>query len=508
MDERFRPLARELIDGIVSGEIPTREDVQKRKLALCAEHSLPDVPPNSAILAFADPDELECVGPLLLKKPVRTLSGVAVVAVMTSPHPCPHGKCVYCPGGADQGSPQSYTGKEPAARRAERNGFDPWRQVTDRLRQLKQIGHGTDKVDLIIMGGTFTSRDAGYREWFVRRCFDALNGRDAPDLATAHLWNETSANRCVGLTVETRPDVFGEAEIDDALSLGVTRVELGVQILDDGILASVNRGHGVGEVVQSTEACKRKGLKVCYHIMPGLPGSSPRKDLEAFSKLFDDPRFRPDMLKLYTALVIAGTGLHDMWQAGEYEPYDLGTAIALLSDMKARIPPYVRVQRVQRDIPAPQIAAGITRSNIREVVADEMRSRGTRCGCIRCREAGPAEAPADVPLGDLVYEASGGTEHFISAEAGGLLFGYARLRTDGDLASLRELKVFGRMAGFGDDGNVQHRGLGTRLLERAEAVARESGAVKIRATSGVGVRGYYADRGYSRDGPYMSKALR
>lgn len=508
--DNVRALAREIIQGIISGEIADRDGVQNMKLALCQKHNLKDVPPNSAILAAAFPDELEMVEPFLVKKPVRTRSGVAVVAVMTSPHPCPHGKCSYCPGGVESGSPQSYTGKEPAARRAERNEFDPWKQVDDRVRQLEQIGHGTDKIDLIIMGGTFTSRDGEYREWFVKRCFDALNRRDAPDLATAHAWNETSDRRCIGLTVETRPDVFGEEEIKQAMELGATRVELGVQILDDGILYSVNRGHGVEEVVKCTELCKKNGLKVCYHLMPGLPGSNPEKDLESFRLVFSDPRFRPDMLKLYTVLVIEGTELHEKWLVGEYEPYDLETATDLLADMKALVPPYVRIQRVQRDIPAPQIAAGITKSNIREFVADRMKEQGRRCECIRCREAGFSEITLEsVEISDMEYEASGGTEHFISARQGDNLAGYVRLRLDGELATVRELKVFGKMAGIGKDGgNVQHRGLGTSLLETAEWTARESGAVKVRVTSGVGVRRYYAERGYSRDGAYMSKIIR
>ncbi len=498
---------------ILNGEIETRDDLQKHKVWLCGEYGLDKVPPNSEILANVSPEEREDVEPFLIKKPMRTMSGVAVVAVMTSPYPCPHGKCMYCPGGVDNNSPQSYTGKEPAARRAERNEFDPYRQVTERMRQLEAIGHRTDKIDLIIMGGTFTSRDPEYQDMFVRRCFDAMNGRDAPDTATAQEWNETAEHRCVGLTVETRPDVFTDEQIERSMELGATRVELGVQILDDGILASVDRGHGVKEVIDGTKRCKDHGLKICYHIMPGLPGSSPEKDLECFGRVFSDPDFRPDMLKFYTTLVVAGTKLYDMWKAGDYEPYDVDTATALLADMKAMVPEYVRIQRIQRDIPAPQIAAGILRSNIRQLVQERLKETGRECRCIRCREVGHSDIslgdPSEIKMGDLVYEASGGREHFINLTYEDKLIGYARLRLDGSgIGTIRELKVFGKMAQIGKDGeDWQHRGFGKELLAEAERTARENGCSEMRVTSGVGVRGYYRSQGYDLIRPYMVKRL-
>ena len=496
-----------MIDRVISGSIRDRDALQAEKMRLCRRYRLDEVPRNSEILAEATEDEREKVLPLLVKKPMRTASGVAVVAVMTSPHPCPHGKCRYCPGGTD--SPQSYTGKEPAARRAARNSFDPYQQVTDRIRQLTDIGHGTDKIDLIIMGGTFTSRDPEYQEWFVRRCYDAMNGRDAPDIETAQEWNRTADHRCVGLTVETRPDVFDMSQIDAAMALGATRVELGVQILDDDILAGVNRGHGVEEVRRCTRECRERGLKVCYHIMPGLPGSSPERDLESFRTMFSDPDFRPDMLKFYTTLVIEGTELYDMWVSGSYVPYDTDTAVALLADMKAEVPGYVRIQRVQRDIPAPQIAAGITKSNLRQLVAAELERTGRRCGCIRCREVGHTGAPLDgEPVyDDMMYEASGASEHFISCSAGDSLIGYVRLRASSPVAYVRELKVFGRMAAIGEDGDWQHRGFGRELMRLAENAAMDAGATEIRVTSGVGVRDYYASLGYELRRPYMAKDL-
>jgi elongator complex protein 3 len=506
-------LSERIIEMVKSGEIRDRDQLQRVKVAMCGEYGLKSVPPNSEILAAVPPEDRELLEPLLIKKPMRTLSGVAVVAVMTSPFPCPHGKCSYCPGGVENNSPQSYTGKEPAARRAERNEFDPFRQVTDRVTQLEAIGHKTDKIDLIIMGGTFTSREAEYQEWFVRRCFDAMNGREAPDLETAQMWNEDAPHRCVGLTVETRPDVFTDAQIENAMYLGATRVELGVQILDDDILSAVDRGHGIAEVEASTAACKSHGLKVCYHIMPGLPGSSPERDLECFKRVFDDPGFRPDMLKFYPTLVVAGTRLFDMWEAGEYEPYDLETAITLLCSMKSEVPEYVRIQRIQRDIPVPQISAGILRSNIRELVQDKMREDGRPCRCIRCREVGHTgvslDDPSEVSMRTVEYEASGGTERFMQLEYKDSIIGYVRLRTDDtDTATIRELKVFGKMAAIGEDGeDWQHRGFGRSLVEAAESAARADGKKRIRVTSGVGVRGYYRSLGYSLERPYMAKDL-
>lgn len=513
MDDRVRLLALEIIDSVKTGRVRDRDQLQNLKLKLCKRYGLDDVPPNSSILANVMPEDRKLLTPFLIKKPMRTMSGVAVVAVMTSPYDCPHGRCSYCPGGVQNGSPQSYTGKEPAARRAGRNDFDPYSQVMDRITQLTEIGHKTDKIDLIIMGGTFTSRDPEYQDWFVRRCFDAMNGVESADLASAQALNEVSEHRCVGLTVETRPDVFDAAQIERAMMLGATRVELGVQILDDEILAGVDRGHGTAEVRRCTRECKEHGLKVCYHLMPGLPGSSPERDRECFKRVFDDPDYRPDMLKFYPTLVVEGTKLYDLWAAGGYTPYDVDTAVDLLSDMKSTVPEYVRIQRIQRDIPVPQITAGIMKSNIRQLVADRMASEGRSCRCIRCREVGHTgavlEDPGKVVLKVTEYDASGGSEYFISFEYEDSLIGYIRLRLDSNPeATIRELKVFGRIASIGDDGeDWQHRGFGRELVAEAERIATESGRARIRVTSGVGVRRYYASLGFYPSLPYMAKDL-
>ena len=505
-------MSRHLIEMVKNGDIVDRDELQNVKIELCKTFSLDDVPPNSKILEYVSREDRDLLEPFLLKKPMRTMSGVAVVAVMTSPHPCPHGKCSYCPGGVENGSPQSYTGKEPAARRGERNEFDPFKQVRDRIEQLTAIGHKTDKIDLIIMGGTFTSREPDYQDWFVKRCLDAMNDIESDDLDTAKQLNETAEHRCIGLTVETRPDVFNEEQIERSMNYGTTRVELGVQILDDGVLTGVERGHGIDAVIRSTRQCKERGLKVCYHIMPGLPGSNPERDLECFKRIFDDPDFRPDMLKLYPALVIDGTKMCEMWKNGEYTPYDLDTAVELLSEMKRCVPEYVRIQRIQRDIPAPQITAGILNSNIRQIVERNMSKSG-RCRCIRCREVGHTSVtlsdPSKITSKITDYCSSNGRERFIALEYEDSLVGYIRLRTDdGDVATVRELKVFGKVVSIGKEGeDWQHKGFGKELLAEAERLAISDGKKYIRITSGIGVRRYYRALGYDLSEPYMIKKL-
>ena len=513
MDERIASLSEEIIDAVKCQRVKDRAELQNLKIRLCRKYGLQRVPMNSEILANVLPEDRKLLTPFLIKKPMRTMSGVAVVAVMTSPFDCPHGKCAYCPGGVANNSPQSYTGKEPAARRADRNDFDPYRQVMDRITQLTEIGHETDKIDLIIMGGTFTCRDPEYQEWFVRRCFDAMNGIDSGTLGEAQALNEVSEHRCIGLTVETRPDVFDNRQIERALRLGATRVELGVQIIDDDILASVERGHGTAEVRDCTKRCKDHGLKVCYHLMPGLPGSSPEHDLECFRKVFDDPDYRPDMLKFYPTLVVEGTKVLDWWKEGRYKPLDTDEAVDLLCRMKEYVPEYVRIQRIQRDIPVPQITAGIMKSNIRQLVGDEMAKRGKACRCIRCREVGHRgirlDDPDKVHLKVTEYEASGGKEYFVALEYEDSIVGYVRVRIDGNpVATIRELKVFGKIVCIGEEGeDWQHRGYGKRLVSEAERIARENSKEGIRVTSGVGVRGYYESLGFYKALPYMQKDL-
>ncbi len=506
----------ELIEEICTDRIADASQFERRKVQLCRKYGLTDIPANSEILSRTPQEAIAKVLPIVRLKPSRTISGIAPVAIMTSPYNCPHGTCVYCPGGVSNNSSQAYTGKEPAARRAAMNDFDPYRQAASRIEQLNAIGHSTNKIDLIIMGGTFTARTEDYQEWFVRRAFDAMNGSDAADIGEAHRFNETGTNRCVGMTIETRPDQLSSRQIDFSMMLGATRVELGVQCLFDDILKRANRAHDVQSVSDATRRAKDRGLKVGYHMMPGLPGMTDAMELQNFRRLFEEERFRPDMLKIYPTLIIEGTPLFEMHRKGLYQEYTLDKAVRLLAEVKRDIPRYVRIQRIQRDIPAPMISFGVKKSNLRELVKDEMERNGWRCGCIRCREVGHLGIgeseirTGDVELKVLDYAASGGLERFISFECGDAIVGYLRLRLPSDgPAYIRELKVFGRVVPVGEEsGNDwQHRGYGADLVNEAEEMARAAGYSVMRVTSGVGVREYYRKLGYSSDGSYLARKL-
>ncbi len=515
MKEHMDPL-EELVRSISEGKIITKEQLQKEKFKVCGRYDLSELPGNAELIETAkrmDDIDWNSVKEILQRKPSRKASGVSVIAVMTSPAECPHGKCMVCPGGPDspEPSPQSYTGREPAALRGARNEFSPYAQVKDRLEQYRAIGHKTDKVDLIIMGGTFPSRDIDYQHGFVKGCLDALNGFRSTSLEGAIRSNEIAPNRCIGLTVETRPDNCGEKVLHQMLSYGTTRVELGVQSLDDDTLKRIDRGHLTKDSIRATESCKDYGLKVCYHMMPGLPGTSKEEDLENFKMIFEDDRFRPDMLKIYPTLVVKGTELYDLWKEGKYVPLDTQHAAELVAEIKTIVPPYVRIQRVQRDIPSPLVEAGVKKSNLRQYAWKVMKEKGESCGCIRCREAGLSDKTVeteDLRLKELTYHASGGVEYFLEIGNEDLLVAYARLRIkDGISPTLRELKVVGEMTPLDSEpSSYQHAGYGSELLMRCEEIAGEFHD-QIRVTSGIGVREYYRNHDYEMDGYYMVKDL-
>jgi len=509
------PFLRELWDRLASGDVSGKADLQRVKSELVRRHRIVGVPADSEILAHAPPAMRDSLDDLLRVKPTRSASGVAVVSVMTPPHPCPHGVCVYCPGGPRFGTPQSYTGTEPAARRAARHRFDPTAQTAARLAQLRATGHRTDKIDLIVLGGTFSSLDPALKEGFVKGCFDGLNGRAAADLEEAHRINETAASRCIGLTIETKPDCFLGPDVEESLRLGVTRVELGVQTTHDDVLRLVNRGHTDADTRAATRRAKEAGLKLGYHMMPGLPGNDADRDLESFRAIFEDPGYRPDFLKIYPTLVLPGTGLHTMWALGRYTPLSTEDAVELVARVKAIVPPWVRIQRIQREIGADVIEGGPTKGDLRVRAQRRLAETGGRCRCVRCREIGLRRVPLgpeDVRLHRTEYEASGGIEVFLSFEdgPGDALVGYARLRIGPAGAYLRELKVFGQVVPLAAEPGArwQHRGYGTRLVAECERIAsEESGRRELLVTSGVGVREYYRRLGYARRGPYMAKAL-
>ncbi len=432
---------------------------------------------------------------------------------MAAPFACP-GRCVYCPGSPEV--PKSYTPESPAVLRAISCRFDARRQVEIRLKALAEMGHALDKIELIVMGGTFLSCPTEYQYGFVKDCYDALNGFRSESLEEAKRFNETSERRCVGLCVETRPDYCGEDEIGRMLDFGTTRVELGVQTLDDGVHRLTNRGHGVAEVVEATRLLRDRGLKVHYHWMPGLPGSTPDLDLEMSRRLFEDDRFRPDGLKLYPTLVVEGSELEGWYRDGRYLPYGNDEMVGLLIAIKTIIPRYVRVSRLMRDIPGRFIIAGSRDLGLRGTIRRRMEEAGLRCSCIRCREYGhrlrDGRVIGEPRMTRVDYEAGGGREVFLSYEdEDETLFGLLRLRMTEGLATVRELHVFGTEVPLGGspEGSAQHHGLGEGLLRQAERIAEsELQAGELRVLSGVGAREYYRSLGYVPRGAYMVKELR
>lgn len=463
-----------------------------------------------------------------LRKPIRAASGVHVVAVMTAPLPCP-GQCIFCP--SAEGVPKSYMPDSPAVMRASRARYDPYGQTVARISNYLANGHRPSKIEVIVMGGTFTALPRGYQFWFVGNVFKALNdhplwtGRDdAVDVEREHARNEGAALRLVALAVETRPDYLGRRHIDDLLAMGATRVEIGVQSLYDDVLQRVKRGHGVKEVVEATARLKDAAYKVCYHLMPGLPGSDPDRDLEMFRTAFEDPRFRPDCLKIYPTLVVPGTELYEWWRSGRYRAYDEETWRELLAKIYATAPRWVRVMRLGRDIPLHHVVEGPRWGNMREVIAGEMERLGLRCQEIRCREVGirlihGAAVGKNITYKRHIYEASGGLEAFIEAvDEEDALYGIARVRLparpwrpeiDGRTALVRELHVYGPEVPVGErPGSYwQHKGIGKKLMELAEELALETSSRRVVVISGVGVRPYFASLGYRRCGPYMCKSL-
>lgn len=508
MGDRLDVACREIARDIES----EGADARRAVLDACARHSLDSIPSNRQILARS-PGAGERLRLALASKPVRTGSGVAVVTVMPMPYACPHGRCTYCPGGPASGTPNSYTGREPAAAGAMARGYDPGLQVRAGLDRLASSGHDASKVELVVVGGTFMFMPREYRRSFAKSCYDALNGAPSPTLEAAQLANESAASRSVGFSVETKPDWCARGHIDDMLEYGVTRVELGVQSLQEGVLRSVNRGHGVAEVVSAFQAARDSGYKIVAHMMPGLPGATPETDSEDLRRLFEDPGLRPDMLKIYPALAVPGTPMHEQYERGLYRPYPHAELVRMLAEAKSRMPPWVRIMRIQREMQPDEIAAGPRRGNLRQEVKRYMEREGLECRCIRCREA---RSPSDPHLRRVSYRASGGAEHFLSMEGGGVQ-GFARVREPGSphrpelrgsCALVRELHVYGRSLPLGGRGGVQHRGLGARLMAGAEEAARESGAERMLVLSAVGTRAYYRRLGYERRGPYMEKRLR
>jgi len=545
------------IRELLHQKINSREDLAMVKRKLAKKYKIGILYNSEILQAYRRQISQKKIKPslflekILRKRAVRTMSGIAPVAVLTKPYPCP-GRCAYCP--TEKNVPQSYLSNEPAVMRAIRCGYDPYKQVQLRLRSLEANGHQPTKIELIVIGGTWSALPEKYKYWYIKECFKAANRYESrimnyesrknaeshnslfiihdsikslkEKLAKEQKKNESAKYRLIGITLETRPDYINEKELLEMRQLGATRVELGVQALDDKILQLNKRGHGVAEIVQATELLKNFGFKVTYHIMPGLPGSTPAKDLKMFKQLFVDERFQPDQLKFYPTVVTRGSLLYYWWKAGKYKPYSPKVLENLIIACKKIVPPYVRIIRLIRDIPGESIIAGNMITNLRQMIKD----RGIACGCIRCREAREKELRIkNCELRIIKYKASGGEEYFLSYESkdGKILYGFCRLRlitrnlqlvtrnSKSPLPPLlkgagliRELHVYGELVPVGQNKKIQHAGLGKMLMREAERIVALSGYKKIAVIAGVGVRGYYRKFGYKLKNSYMVRDLR
>ena len=451
-------------------------------------------------------------------KPMRTLSGVTTVTVLTKPYPCP-GKCIFCP--TDVRMPKSYLPDEPGAMRALHHEFDPYEQVYARIQALHAVGHPTDKIELLVLGGTWSSYRVDYQDWFLKRCFNAMNGVESETLREAQVLNETAAHRNVGLVVETRPDHVDVDEIAWLRSLGVTKVQIGAQSLDDEILDLNKRGHSVQELRDALALLRAAGFKVVLHWMPNLLGATLDSDREDFVRLWQG--LCPDELKIYPTQLLANAELYEYWQRGEYIPHKTDELIELIADVKTTIPRYCRVNRVIRDIPSTNVVEGNKRTSLRQDVQMLLKERGERCECVRCREVrGQDIEPEDLILDDLIYATDFAEEHFISyVTPDDKLAGFLRLSLPlaeapqtgladlEDAAIIREVHVYGQSLKVGQEreGAAQHSGLGTDLLQQAEEIARAEGFTRLAVISAIGTRRYYLERGFERGQLYLVKEL-
>ena len=508
-----------IIKQSIKNKIHSADDLSRLKRKYAKEYRV-NIPTNAQLLKIykkmigaGEIKKNRNLEQILKIRAVRSLSGVAVVSVLTKPYPCP-GKCLYCP--TEKGMPKSYLSNEPAVMRAILNSFHPYKQVKMRLKALKNNGHPIDKIELIVIGGTWSYLPKKYQTWFIKQCFDAANGRKAKSLQQAQKINETAKNRIIGLTLETRPDFINKKEIERMRMLGATRIELGAQSLYDSILYYNHRGHGVKDSIYATKILKEAGFKICYHMMPNLPGSSIKKDLQMFKKLFSNPDFQPDMLKIYPCVVLKEAKLYKLWKQGGYKPYSDKQLANLLADIKKNIPYYVRINRLIRDIPSTSVVAGNKISNLRQI----LKNNNVVCRCIRCREAGHNKYTNEkIIMFRENYDGSNGQEIFLSFESPDrkILYAFLRLRINSantlflkNTVIIRELHTYGQTIPINQKSNaVQHKGLGKKLMTEAEKIVKKEfpRVKKIAVISGVGARQYYGKIGYKLQKTYMVKNL-
>lgn len=461
-------------------------------------------------------------------KPMRTLSGVTTVTVLTQPSPCP-GNCIFCP--EDELLPKSYLRREPGAARAFQNHFDPFLQVSSRLESYHATGHPAEKIELLILGGCWTAYPREYQQWFIKRCLDALNGRDGTSLEDAQAMNENATHRNVGLVIETRPDEINAETAIFLRQLGVTKVQMGAQSFNDEILSKNLRGHTAATTLKATALLRAAGFKIVLHWMPNLLGATIESDKADFNRMWTDG-YCPDEIKIYPTQLLESAHLYQYWQKKQYHPYSTEELIHLLADIKPTIPQYCRVNRIIRDIPADYIVAGNKRSSLRQDALKELASRGQRCNCLRCREVrGQLIEAEQLSLTDHEYQAAFAHEHFLRYQTPDeLVAGYLRLslgiefppeeaqsmhelyRLAPELigaAIIREVHIYGQSLEVGNaqNGAAQHIGLGTKLIEKAEEISKNSGYKKIAVISAIGTREYYRKRGFTNENLYMTKNL-
>lgn len=521
-------LSNLVLEALDTG-VKTPRQLHELKLEY-AEHFGVSLPPNSelvtayrALIKLGKIRDSREFSHLIRKRGIRTLSGVSPVAVLTKPLGCP-GCCVFCP--TEENVPKSYLSNEPAVMRAIINDYDPFKQVSSRIETLHNNGHPVDKIELIVMGGTWSSHPKNYQISYIRSCLNAMNGKKSRTLREAQKMNETAKHRCVAMTLETRQDWITEKEVLRMRMLGCTRVEIGAQSLYDDVLDLVKRGHRTDATIHATQLLKDAAFKVSYHMMPNLPGVTVERDIAMFKELFDNPAYRPDMIKVYPCIVVPFSELKLWYEQGRHRPYTDEELLEIIFRIKPYFPRYLRVTRLIRDIPATSIIGGSKVSNLRQVAQQMMKEKGIVCNCIRCREIrGEPIDPKNIELKIMEYEASGGQEFFLSFDdvSKDKLCALLRLRFSSysingkkhfvkeleGAALLRELHTYGAQVPISERDELasQHMGFGKKLVAKAEEIARKNGYKKMAVISGVGIREYYRKLGYELEGTYMVKNL-
>ncbi len=520
MNIKYDQILENLIQNALKNKISDQKSLQALKNSFSLKHKISSPTNVSLIKAYnyllskGKINENNDFFNLIIKRKIRSESGIANITVLTKNYKCP-GKCIFCP--SEPRMPKSYLSNEPAMMRAILNDFDAYNQVKNRLKGLKRTGHPTDKIEIIVAGGTFSYYPRNYQTNFIKQIYNALNeDKKTTSLKNATLKNETAEHRCVGLSLETRPDWINKEEIIRMRKLGATKVEIGIQTLDDEILSLNKRGHNVQQVRKAMKMLKDAGFKINAHFMPNLYGSSIQKDLEMFKKLFDDTDFRPDWLKIYPCVVTPYSDLEKLYKAGKHQPYTDNELMNLLMEMKKLIPEYVRVARLYRDIPAESILGGSKISNMRQIIHEKMAKKGVKCKCIRCREI-KGLIPGKVELIERKYESSNGMEYFLSFEdkQADKLIAFLRLRISDDpflqdlknASVIRELHTYGVQIPINKKSNTasQHKGYGKKLIERAGEITKSHNLNKLAVISGVGVREYYRKQGFKMGETYMIK---